>query len=51
MGSEGDMLYFLMHENDKLALFNYEKLSINEIVINEKNIESLLSAVSLPSLF
>lgn len=30
------MLYFLMHENDKLALFNYEKLGINEIVINEK---------------
>ncbi len=35
------MLYFLMHENDKLALFNYEKLSINEIVINEKNIDKL----------
>nr|WP_302600420.1 hypothetical protein [uncultured Acetatifactor sp.] len=41
MGSEGDMLYFLMHENDKLALFNYEKPSINEIVINEKNIDKL----------
>ena len=35
------MLYFLMHENDKLALFNYEKPSINEIVINEKNIDKL----------
>lgn len=35
------MLYFLMHENDKLALFNYEKPSINEIVINDKNIDKL----------
>lgn len=30
-----------MHENDKLALFHYEKPSINEIVVNEKNTDKL----------
>ena len=30
------MIYFLMHENDRLALFDYDNQSIHGVVINEK---------------
>ncbi len=35
------MIYFLMHENDKLALFEYENQSILGLVINDKMIDKL----------
>lgn len=35
------MIYFLMHENDKLALFEYENQSILGLVINDKMADKL----------
>lgn len=35
------MIYFLMHENDKLALFEYENQSILGVVVNKKNVDKL----------
>ena len=29
------MIYFLMHENEKLALFEYENQGITAVVINK----------------
>lgn len=35
------MIYFLMHENTKLALFEYENQNISAVVVNEKEKEKL----------
>lgn len=35
------MIYFLMHEDDRLAVFKYENQSIESVVINDKLINRL----------
>lgn len=35
------MIYFLMHENDKLAIMDYENQAINGIVINDRMTDRL----------